>query len=182
MDREPPGEDRYPSKMGNFMTFFAWLIFLGILTFYFNGFLNQQNNPNSQADSILYEDRIEIVLDQNRGGHYVATMTINGFQVEVIIDTGATMVSIPEHIANDMELIRGPMMEVTTANGTIPVYASVLDKVQLGEIVVHNVRASINPHMQDDFVLLGMSFLKQMEFTQRQNQLILRQYRTNNTL
>ena len=177
MDREQPEENRYPSKLGNLMTILAWLMFLGILTVFFSRFLDRQVNPNSQAASILYDDRIEIALDQNRAGHYVTTMTIDGVPVEVIIDTGASMVSIPEHIAGEMGLIRGPMMKVTTANGTIPVYATILSKVQLDEIVIHDVKASINPYMQDDFVLLGMSFLKQLEFTQRQNQLILRQYR-----
>jgi aspartyl protease family protein len=67
-------------------------------------------------------------------------------------------------------------MLVTTANGTVPVYATRLDEMRIGDIVVHDIRATINPHTSDDFVLLGMSFLQHLEFSQRNGQLILSQY------
>jgi aspartyl protease family protein len=41
---------------------------------------------------------------------------------------------------------------------------------------LQQVRASINPNMQGNEVLLGMSFLKHLEFTQRGDSLTLRQY------
>jgi aspartyl protease family protein len=41
-------------------------------------------------------------------------------------------------------------------------------------MVVRNVPASINPGMHDMEILLGMSVLKHVEFTQRGDTLILR--------
>jgi aspartyl protease family protein len=67
-------------------------------------------------------------------------------------------------------------VEVVTANGTIPVYLTTLDRIQIGKIVLYDVRASINPYMDEDEILLGMSFLRHLEFSQRDDQLILRQY------
>jgi aspartyl protease family protein len=67
-------------------------------------------------------------------------------------------------------------MLVSTANGTVPVYATKLNEMRIGDIVLHDIRATINPHTGDDFVLLGMSFLQHLDFSQRSGQLILSQY------
>jgi aspartyl protease family protein len=45
----------------------------------------------------------------------------------------------------------------------------------IGDIKLTNVSAHINPSMDFDEILLGMSALKQIEFTQRGDTLILRQ-------
>ena len=51
----------------------------------------------------------------------------------------------------------------------------VLDEVSLGGITLNRVRASINPNMPQGEVLLGMSFLKHVEFSQRGDTLTIRQ-------
>ena len=169
-------ENKYPQKLGSYMVILAWVIFLGLLTVFFSDFLDKQFNPNQEVISQVSSGNIEIILHQNQAGHYVARAKINQVPVDVMLDTGATSVSIPEHLAAKMNLEYGPEMLVSTANGNISVYATRLDKIQLGDIVIYDVRADINPYMHDDFVLLGMSFLKQLEFSQRGEQLILRQY------
>ena len=55
-------------------------------------------------------------------------------------------------------------------------YAATLDRVSVGEIELRDVWAGITPTLQTDQVLLGMTFLKHIEFTQRGDTLILRQY------
>jgi aspartyl protease family protein len=95
--------------------------------------------------------------------------------VDVIVDTGATDVSVPLTIASQLELKRGTKMDVSTANGTISVYSTRIDSIKLGDIIVHDVRATINPYMEDDVVLLGMSFLDQLEFSHSNNELVLKQ-------
>ena len=57
----------------------------------------------------------------------------------------------------------------------ITTYSTRLDEVRLGNIELNNVRADINPHMRSDDVLLGMSFLRKLEFTQRDRELTIRQ-------
>lgn len=63
-----------------------------------------------------------------------------------------------------------------TANGSTRSYLTRLDEVAVGDIRLQNVEASITPGLQMREVLLGMSFLKYIEFTQRGNTLTLRQY------
>lgn len=179
MTHPPEEENKYPQKLGTYMVILAWVVFLGLLTLLFGDFLDRQFNPNREIQSRESSGHVEIILDRNQGGHYVATAEINDIPVAVMVDTGASSVSIPEHLAADMRLDYGPETIVSTANGNIRVYATRLHKVRLGDIVLYGVGADINPHMGDDFVLLGMSFLKQLEFTQRSGQLILRQLQQN---
>ncbi len=163
--------------LGKGMIFVAWILALGLLTLFFNGFLENQHNPNQDLRTQDYKDGIrEVVLQRNRKGHYVANGTINGQPVVFFLDTGATIVSIPAHLNHRLNLPQGRSMIANTANGTITTYSTTLDKIALGNIELHNVRASLNPHNNSDEILLGMSFLKHLEFTQRGNTLILRQY------
>ena len=61
-----------------------------------------------------------------------------------------------------------------TANGVAVGFKTRLNSVRLGDIVVREVSAVFSDGMMDDTVLLGMSFLKHLEFSQRENRLILR--------
>ena len=49
-------------------------------------------------------------------------------------------------------------------------------KVAIGPIELSTVKASINPNMLGNEILLGMSFLKHLELLQRGDKLTLRQY------
>jgi aspartyl protease family protein len=163
--------------LGKAMIVGMWVTLLGLLTWFFSDFLDAQYNPNQQvATSIGAGGVAETVLQRNRYGHYVATGAINGAAVRFLVDTGASDVNIPASVAEKLALKRGSAHSASTANGTITVYATRLDKVRLGEIVLHNVRASINPHMRGEDILLGMSFLKDLELVQRGDKLSLRQY------
>jgi aspartyl protease family protein len=76
-----------------------------------------------------------------------------------------------------IDVKRGAAIQVDTANGLALGYQTRLNTVRLGDIVVHEVSAVFSDGMMDDTVLLGMSFLKHVEFTQRANQLTLRAVR-----
>lgn len=160
-------------RMGVGMMVLAWLVALGLGVFLFSDVLDRQVNPNRdlQADA----EAREVVLKRNKYGHYVASGTINGQPVVFMLDTGATGVAIPEKIARQLGLRGGRAVQTQTANGRAVSYAVTLDRVGLGSIELHEVRAAIAPGLQTEQVLLGMSFLKHIEFTQRGNTLILRQ-------
>ncbi len=162
-------------NIGQWMTYLAWILFLGILTMAFKKYLDRQNNPNQEIVVYYNADQIaEVVLRQNRQSHYLANGTINGKTVTFLLDTGATQISIPEHVARRLNLDREIPMKVSTANGTVTVYGTRLDSVSIGAITLHNIRANINPYMKTDEILLGMSFMKYLELIQREGQLILR--------
>lgn len=158
------------------MIILGWITLLGLLTAYFSEYLSKQNNPNEDLALTRTTDYNEIRLQRNRYGHYVASGEINHHPVTFMLDTGATNISIPEKIAKKLNLKAGFPMTVETANGNIEVYSTILDQVSLGGIELQNISASINPYMQSDETLLGMSFLKYLHFSQEGDQLLIRQY------
>ena len=152
-----------------------WVSFLLGLTMVFGWLLELQRNPNqSNITSITNTGAVEVMLQRNRQGHYLAFGEINGQPVEFFLDTGATDVSIPLQVASRLGLQKGQTMLARTANGTVKVYATRLDLVSLGGISMANVSASINPGMTGEEILLGMSFLKNLEMIQRGNTMTLR--------
>ena len=166
-----------PQRLGKGMIYVSWLLVLGLLFLFFNHFLDNQYNPNQEIETQYDQDGTkEVILQRSRSGHYVATGMINRQSVIFFLDTGATMVSIPEKVALRLNLKRGKPMLANTANGTVTTYHTQLESIALGGIELHNIRASINPSMLSEEILLGMSFLKHLEFAQRGDILTLRQY------
>lgn len=162
--------------MGRHMMLVAWVIALGLLAIFFSGILERQHNPNQRVESSVTAAGVrEVVLERNRHGHYVSNGFINGQPVVFLLDTGATVVSVPQRVAQRLSLRAGAPSYANTANGMITTYSTRLDSVSIGDISLNNVAAHINPHISANEVLLGMSFLKKLELLQKGNTLTLRQ-------
>jgi len=164
-------------KTGRTMVIISWVAGLLFLTYLFQQFLDAEHNPNRHLELVTGEDGVrEVVLQRNRQGHYVADGLINGRVTTFLLDTGATDVAVPEDLAKRLNLPRLGRGMSRTANGTVMVYRTRLDSVQLGSVKLRDVRATILPSMAADApVLLGMSFLKHLELVQRNGLLTLRQ-------
>lgn len=159
------------------MSALAWLIAIGLLVVGFGGYIDQQRNPNQKVSTeTTAAGERRVTLFANRQGHYVATGRVNDARAEFLLDTGATDVSVPAGLAREAGLVSVAKTQVMTANGVIAVDVTVISRVQLGEIVLRNVRATINPFMEDDVVLLGMAFLGELDLRQRDGVLTLTQY------
>lgn len=169
-------ESHAEKRLGKGMLTVSWLIVLALLTLYFTHWQKQRENPNSMPMATSAEGVNELVLRRNYQHHYVMTGQINGKDVTFLLDTGATAVSVPQHLADDLGLKPGAAQWSMTANGTVEVRATTIDRLQLGSIALRDISANINPGMESDAVLLGMSALKHIEFTQRDGTLTLRQY------
>lgn len=163
-------------RLGGLMYIGFWILLLMFVGSLFGRWLDHQRNPNQDVVSRVTAGGVhEVVLQRNRMGHYNVTGTINGHTVEFMLDTGSTDIAIPADLARSLGLQRLGQMEFNTANGVASGYLTRLDSVRVGNIELHDLSASINPNMSDDIVLLGMSFLKKIEFTQRGDTLTLRQ-------
>jgi aspartyl protease family protein len=155
------------------MALVASLLVLGMFYLYFENSLEARNNPNRL---LQIAPGAELVLKRNVDGHYVFPGTINGQPVNFLLDTGATLVSVPAHLADALGLKAGAYQQSVTANGMVATRATRLEALAFGPFELHGVPASLNPGMVGDEVLLGMSVLKQLEFTQRGDTLILRAF------
>lgn len=159
------------------LTFFVlmWVVLFALAVMFFNQLISERQNPNSSPSSRLNGEQLEVELQRNAQGHFVVTGTVNNQSQVFMVDTGATDVVIGEAAAQRAGLKRGRGGFASTANGVITVYDTTINTLRIGEIVLHNVSASINPHMDDEVALLGMSFLSQLEMLQRGDTLTLRQ-------
>lgn len=164
-------------KIGATMLVLGFAIVIALLTALFDDALEEQVNPNRQVQGTILEGGVhEVVLERNRMGHYVTSGRINGTPVVFLVDTGATTVAVPESVSRKLGLPRLGETRVHTANGTATAHYSRLDHIELGSIAMQNIDALVTPGMEGEEILLGMSFLRDLEFTQRGRQLILRQY------
>ena len=180
-DNDPaqaPDPIRPPGKTaGKWMLFIAWGLGMVLLTLFFGQWIEERQNPNRSPDSYSSGNIQEVRLNRNFYGHYVVSGKINGKSVTFLLDTGATDVVIPESTANALGLPKGLATRASTANGIITVFKSLIPSLEIGNIRLNDVRASINPAMgRSDDILLGMSALQHLDIIQEDNVLILRHY------
>jgi len=173
MSQQP--DQKRVRRTGRVMLLLAWVGGLALLTELFQDLLRDRFNPN--PDPLVTESkdgRYEVVLERNAQGQYVAGGSINTTPVTFLVDTGATDVALSENLADRLRLQRIVGGISQTANGPVAVWRTVLQQVRLGSIELTEVRAAIVPSMgASDPVLLGMSFLRQLEFSQRDGHLRL---------
>jgi aspartyl protease family protein len=153
------------NKLGQYFWLAFWVVLIALFSYVFS--IKQNNDVIAISPSHLK-------VAANTNGHYLLNGTINGVEVQYLVDTGATDVVIPAHIADKMQLKKGPAISVRTANGTTSVYLTRIEKLTIDSIELHNIRANINPQMgSSEAVLLGMSALKQLEIRQLAGELHL---------
>ncbi len=172
----PPPDNPTPQRMGRGMMWMSAMIALAALTWFFDGALENKRNPNRNLKDYSTDGKREVRLQRNSMGHYLALGKINGVDVEFLLDTGATTIVIPESLAQSIGLSFGSPYSVSTANGMATAYATRLDSVELGSIVLSDLRAGISNGLVGGEVLLGMNFLKQLDMTQSGDTLTLNQY------
>jgi len=166
-------------RAGRVMLVLAWGAGLFLATRFFAEWEEGRLNPNREPASRVQGEQIEVQLAGNAQGHFVASGRINGEPVTFLLDTGATDVAVPAELAERLRLERGAAVMLHTANGQTTGYRTVLASLDLGDIQLRDVRALVAPGFRGEQVLLGMSALKQLEFTQRAGTLVLRQHVTD---
>ena len=158
------------------MIIIAWVLIFNMMVWFFGVLEKNERNPNQNVSTqVLIGGEKEVILQSSTYGHYVATGKINDTEVTFLIDTGASYVSVPVRVAKKVGLKKGAEMLVSTANGTVAVYATTLDEVSIGEIKLYDIKADINPHMDGSEILLGMSFLRNLSYIHEADQLTIRQ-------
>jgi len=109
--------------------------------------------------------RQQAVLTSDGRGHFWANAEINGSSAKVLVDTGATFVSMSNATARRLGInfLQGQRGLTSTANGMVPVYRVTLASMRIGDIQLSNVDASVHEGDSLPVILLGMSFLNRVE-------------------
>jgi aspartyl protease family protein len=115
-----------------------------------------------------------IVLTAGNGGHFFTLGQINGKSAQMVVDTGATAVSMSVSDAQRMgvDYKSGQMIQMSTANGVIPGWVIKLSSVRVGDVSVHGVDAVVSSGSMP-YVLLGNSFLTHFQMNRANNQMVL---------
>ncbi len=119
----------------------------------------------------------EVRISRNALGAYMTVGSINGRTVNMMVDTGATAVAMSEMEAKRLGIpywLKGERGGVSTASGNARAWNVTLDKVQVGPIVQHNVRAVVVEGGSPEQVLLGMTFLEKVEIENAGSVMVLR--------
>lgn len=178
MDQEtpPPAEQQTPdstSRIAGWMIAMLWILMLGGGTLLAQGWLEKnQGLPAAQWTSDA-RGAHALTLEADRYGQYLVEGSANDHKVVFLLDTGASGISIPGMVAERLGLTRGQAFDVNTANGVIEVYATELSSLTIGPFQRERVRAHINPSMEGEVALLGMSFLRHFELLQRAEELTI---------
>ena len=163
-----------PPVLNIYTVILIWLVLIGLCTVIFTKVIKDKTNPNQELRIDYTDDGdVQLVLKQNSQGHYLASGEINSKAVEFLVDTGATYVAVPEHLARELGLVKDYEFESMTANGISKSFYTTIESIRLGGIEMMNVPASISTGMTFDEILLGMSFLRHFDIRQSKDQLII---------
>ena len=124
------------------------------------------------------EGRQEVVLQKMINGHFETNAAVNGKEINMLVDTGASSIALTYEDAERIGLDPANLsytMTVMTANGQAMAAPVLLSEVAIGPIVRNDIRATVAAEGKLDQSLLGMTFLSTLDFLQmRTDELRLR--------
>jgi aspartyl protease family protein len=120
-----------------------------------------------------------VEIEAGRHGHFNTDAEINGRTMEVMVDTGASMVALTYEDAEraGIYLNHGDFTQaVSTANGVARFAPVRLTRVAIGDILIRDVPAAVAERGRLKTSLLGMSFLSRLSrFDMRSGTLVLQE-------
>jgi aspartyl protease family protein len=150
------------------------------------GFPTAEDARQAGAESAGDDERVAVArfgpvveIEAGRHGHFSTEAEVNGRAIEVMVDTGASMVALTYEDAEraGIYLRQGDFTQaVSTANGVAHFAPVTLDRVAVGDILVRDVPAAVAEPGRLRTSLLGMSFLKRLSrFDMRAGVLVLQE-------
>jgi aspartyl protease family protein len=119
-----------------------------------------------------------VVLNKGNGGHFWTEARVDGRRVTFVVDTGATVIALREGDAARLGIHPTPRdysVKVNTANGVARAAPVQLRMVEVGNVVVRDVAALVQPDNALGMNLLGMAFLAKVRWTHDRGKLIIEQ-------
>ncbi|MDP5052211.1 MAG: TIGR02281 family clan AA aspartic protease [Congregibacter sp.] len=109
-----------------------------------------------------------VSIIRNGAGQYLTRGTINGRSVQLLVDTGANVMALNADMARSLGIdpTEGRPIRVSTAGGMTESWLVTLDVVQIGNIKVNNVQAAVMQGSHPEDILLGMTFLQNVQLSE----------------
>jgi aspartyl protease family protein len=105
-----------------------------------------------------------LVYPANQQGHVILDTVVNGASVRMLVDTGASLVTLTREDARAAGIAPGELAythRASTANGAVRIAPVTLREIRIGQLSIYNVPAAVLEHL--NISLLGMSFLTRLQ-------------------
>lgn len=156
-----------PRQIGLIPMLIFWCAVMGLLYFLMNHYIKPKQ--------VKVLTNGTLVIERARDNHFYIDGHVNGQKVRFMVDTGASMVTVSENLAQKANINGGRTTTFNTANG--PLQGRIVDGVgiALGPVRVSNVRVGVGLYGFDvDEALLGQSILSKFDISIQKNQMFLR--------
>ena len=121
-----------------------------------------------------------IVLKGDSRGHFVNQGMINGRIMQFMVDTGASIISITDKVAERAQLPEGLPMQFQTANGVREGTVRRAERIEVGPLTVNNLRVGTGYTAESEKdALLGQNFLRYFEVSMVGNTMRLKARESN---
>ena len=109
-------------------------------------------------------------------GMYLTVGSVNGYTVDFLVDTGAPAIALNAETARrvGLDYLEAKKILIKTASGTEIGYEVNLNSVQVGDIILNDVRAMVIDGEEPQRALLGMTFLNKLEMNRTDKKLNLK--------
>ena len=105
-----------------------------------------------------------IVYTANQRGHVILDAAVNGAPVRMLVDTGASLVTLTPQDARTAGIAPSELVynaRVNTANGTARMAPVTLREIRIDQLSIYDVPAAVLENL--NVSLLGMSFLTRLQ-------------------
>jgi len=121
--------------------------------------------------SVDNDPNASVIVYNNSKNSYFTMGSIEGYTVNMLVDTGAFMLTLPAAFAQKIGVRCGAAVMTVTGNGTVQGCKSTVRSIKIGSIALSNVEVLILPNV--NAVLLGQSALKRLKVEQSNDQIRL---------
>jgi len=131
-----------------------------------NGERSTYTLGNRVRASYTKAEKKKVQVYRDGQGLYKTVGSINGFTVDFLVDTGASVIALNSAIAKRLGIqykLKGEETLVATASGKALAYSISLDQVKVGEILLRNIEAVVIEGADPSTPLLGMSYLGRLK-------------------
>ena len=105
-----------------------------------------------------------LVYPANEQGHVILEAAVNGAPMRLLVDTGASLVTLTPEDAHSAGIAPGELVfnhRVSTANGSARMAPVTLREIRIGQLSIYDVPAAVLENL--NISLLGMSFLSRLQ-------------------
>lgn len=135
-------------------------------------------SPARATPASLPHNSRSLVIPSDRRGQFQVEARVDGRRIDFMVDTGASMIALTARDAARLGIhprASEYTVRVSTANGITKAAPVQLGMVEVGNIVVRDVRALVQQEGALSVNLLGMTFLSRVKFSHERGRMVLEQ-------